>query len=246
MGPQTFECTNSKVPLDLCSLCGKVFLMFSPNAQPLQWLCFSTCSWGTPLTACLKCLSAPWCKCAILLCHKSPWLLLLLTRAFADSKCSLYTFSVRIPITQSKLLFDPLGLMYTLWSQNFTWNPLSSKVETDMRFLVNPGTCNTSAKPRGLSDSLWNQTMPIPCAWYCASSPTSMWRFNPPSYQHLKNLFGLVIWKDAPLSTYQPLLPVVLSMQAIKQKSVSKLLLNSSTSAKPTICVLFFFFMSGH
>ena len=89
--------------LNHCSLCGKGFLMFFPKAQPLQWLCFSSCTWGTPMTACLKCLSAPWCKCAILLCHNSPWLLSLLTRAFVGSKCSLHSFTLMIPITRSKL-----------------------------------------------------------------------------------------------------------------------------------------------
>ena len=120
IGMHTSECTKSKGSLDLCSLCGKGFLMFFPKAQPLQWLCFSSYTWGTPMTACLKCFSAPWCKSVILLCHNSPWLLLLLlTRAFAGSKCSLYTFPL-LPITRSKLLSDPLDLIYTLWSRNFT------------------------------------------------------------------------------------------------------------------------------
>ena len=38
MGSQTFECTKSKAPLDLCSLCGKGLFTFFPNAQPLQIL----------------------------------------------------------------------------------------------------------------------------------------------------------------------------------------------------------------
>ena len=59
IGPHTSECTKSKGSLDFCSLCGKGFLMFFPKAKPLQWLCFSSSTWGTPMTVCLKCFSAP-------------------------------------------------------------------------------------------------------------------------------------------------------------------------------------------
>ena len=163
--------------------------MFFPKAQPLQWLCFSSCTWGNPMTVCLKCFSAPWCKCAILLCHNSLWLLLLLlTRAFAGSKCNLYTFSLLLPITRSKLLSDPLGLIYTLWSRNFTWYPLSFRVEIDIRFLVTPGTYNTLAKLRGLQtpSKMKQCQFPVPDTAHhhpaqrgsLFHSPASLWRIS--------------------------------------------------------------------
>ena len=44
MDTHTSECTKSKGSLDLYPLCGKGFLMLFPKAQPLQWLCFSSCT----------------------------------------------------------------------------------------------------------------------------------------------------------------------------------------------------------
>jgi hypothetical protein len=141
---------------------------------------------------------------------------------------------------------DPVGLTNTIPLHNLTSYPLSSRVETEMRFLVNPKTYSTSTNQNGLPESLLNETVPTPCALYHLSSPSSITRFKPPSYSLVNNSLQPIIWKNALLSTNHMYESVVLDVQVMKQKYSSKLLENSSTAAEAAIYGWFFFFFSGH
>jgi len=131
IGPQISECISPNMPFALLSLLDNVAFAYFPSTHTLHISSCSVLRTGTPVTVSLSILSAPWCKCPILLCHNSfnsfPLLLSLPITAIGESSCNLYSLLLRAPIrTPICFTFFQLEcLTYTLFPMKCTSYPFS-------------------------------------------------------------------------------------------------------------------------
>lgn len=118
---------NPNTPLALLSLLGNTAFVYFPSTYPRHRSSCLVLRAGTPVIVSLSILSAPWCKCPILLCHSSfnSFLLLLSLpiSAIGELICNLYSLLLRAPIC---LTFFQVGcLTYTFLPTKYTSYPLS-------------------------------------------------------------------------------------------------------------------------
>lgn len=143
--PQISKCISANMPFSLLSLLKNVSLTYFPSVHPLHTPSCSVPSFGALVTISLSILSAPWCKCPILLCHKSsstfPLLLSLPISTIGESRCNLYNLLLQTSICLT--LFQLKFLTNTFFPTKWISYPLSCSLDIEIRFIPNPGTCNT-------------------------------------------------------------------------------------------------------
>jgi len=125
---------------------GKTSLACLESVQPLHTPCLSILNSRRPFNISLRIGNSLWCRCSILLCHKSHKFPLLCIKAQIGSPYNLYKLPSLTHITWVVYGINFFGLMRTWWFLNSTTKPLSFLTETKRKFLLRLVTKEDIAK----------------------------------------------------------------------------------------------------